>query len=221
MTIVDNQKMDLKSEKGILGVILASATLTVMAGALIAPVIRAMIDPLEAPIALIGLVITTHGLFAVIFSPVMGYLIDRVGRKPIYAFGLFIYGLGGGSGFFISSFLLMLVSRAFLGIGVAAVVINHQPSEHANESVNASEHKSTKHEKPVGFGTKIVAFTSDKYKEKVDEKIAEKIAEKTDRAKIAIAIANATSVDQTEIKIGARVIAKINGSEINVTDVTP
>jgi MFS family permease len=111
----------MKSEKGMLGVILASATLTVMAGALIAPVIRAMIDPLGAP-ALIGLVITTHGLFAVIFSPVMGYLIDRVGRKPIYAFGLFIYGLGGGSGFFISSFLLMLVSRAFLGIGVAALV---------------------------------------------------------------------------------------------------
>ncbi len=122
MTIVENQKMGLKSEKGILGVILASATLTVMAGALIAPVVRAMIDPLEAPIALIGLVITTHGLFAVIFSPIMGYLIDRVGRKPIYAFGLFIYGLGGGSGFFISSFLLMLVSRAFLGIGVAALV---------------------------------------------------------------------------------------------------
>ena len=114
-----------------------------------------------------------------------------------------------------------IIALIALGIGVAAVVINHQPSEHANESVNASEHKSTKHEKPVGFGTKIVAFTSDKYKEKVDEKIAEKIAEKTDRAKIAIAIANATSVDQTEIKIGARVIAKINGSEINVTDVTP
>jgi MFS family permease len=114
--------MSQKSEKGILGVILASATLTVMAGALIAPVIRAMIDPLGAPVALIGLVITTHGLFAVIFSPVMGYLIDRIGRKPIYAFGLFIYGLGGGSGFFISSFLLMLVSRAFLGIGVAALV---------------------------------------------------------------------------------------------------
>ena len=112
----------MKSEKGMLGVILASATLTVMAGALIAPVVRAMIDPLGAPIALIGLVITTHGLFAVIFSPVMGYLIDRVGRKPIYAFGLLIYGLGGGSGFFISSFLLMLVSRAFLGIGVAALV---------------------------------------------------------------------------------------------------
>ena len=114
--------MSMKSEKGMLGVILASATLTVMAGALIAPVVRAMIDPLGAPIALIGLVITTHGLFAVIFSPVMGYLIDRVGRKPIYAFGLLIYGLGGGSGFFISSFLLMLVSRAFLGIGVAALV---------------------------------------------------------------------------------------------------
>jgi len=114
--------VSIKSEKGILGVILASATLTVMAGALIAPIVRAMIDPLGAPVALIGLVITTHGLFAVIFSPVMGYLIDRVGRKPIYAFGLLIYGLGGGSGFFISSFSLMLVSRAFLGIGVAALV---------------------------------------------------------------------------------------------------
>ncbi|MFX1465653.1 MAG: MFS transporter [Promethearchaeota archaeon] len=114
--------MSQKSEKGILGVILASATLTVMAGAIIAPVIQAMIEPLGAPIALIGLVITTHGLFAVIFSPVMGYLIDHVGRKPIYALGLLIYGLGGGSGFFISSFLLMLVSRALLGIGVAALV---------------------------------------------------------------------------------------------------
>ncbi len=114
--------MSMKSEKGIIGVILASSTLTVMAGSLIAPVIQAMIEPLGAQRSLIGLVITTHGLFAVIFSPLMGYLIDRIGRKPIYVFGLIIYGVGGGSGFFISSFLLMLVSRAFLGIGVAAMV---------------------------------------------------------------------------------------------------
>jgi ACDE family multidrug resistance protein len=121
LTLPENEKTDIKSEKAILGVVLASATLTVMAGSLIAPVVRAMIDPLGAPIALIGLVITTHGLFALIFSPVMGYLIDRIGRRPIYVLGLLIYGIGGGSGFFISSFLLMLVSRAFLGVGVAAL----------------------------------------------------------------------------------------------------
>jgi hypothetical protein len=62
LTLPENEKLVMKPEKAILGIVLASATLTVMAGAIIAPVIRAMIEPLGAPIAGILLLILLYPL---------------------------------------------------------------------------------------------------------------------------------------------------------------
>ncbi len=104
-----------------LAVILASATLTIMAGSVIAPVLNTMREGLGAAPSSVGIIITTHGLFMAIFSPIMGSLIDRVGARGPYVTSLFAYGLAGGSGLFIGSFWLLLVSRAFLGIALAGV----------------------------------------------------------------------------------------------------
>ncbi|MFC1869224.1 MFS transporter [Thermodesulfobacteriota bacterium] len=101
-------------------IILFSATLAVMGGAMISPVLNLMRDGLSVDPASVGLIVTTHGLFIAIFSPLMGSLIDKIGPKKPYAFGLILYGLGGGSGLIIESFWVLLISRAILGIGVAA-----------------------------------------------------------------------------------------------------
>ncbi len=103
-----------------LWVILASATLTIMAGSIIAPVLNLMRQGLGIDPSSVGLIITTHGLFIAIFSPLMGSLIDRFGAKRPCALGLVLYGLAGGSGLLINSYWVLLVSRALLGIGVAA-----------------------------------------------------------------------------------------------------
>ena len=109
------------SQKLSLSIIFASATLTIMAGSIIAPVLNLMRDGLGVAPSYVGLIITTHGLFMALVSPLMGSIIDRKGvRRPFIA-ALLLYGLAGGSGLLIDSFWVFLVSRAFLGIGLAGV----------------------------------------------------------------------------------------------------
>lgn len=111
----------MRSSRPALAVILASATLTIMAGSVIAPVLNVMREGLGVAPSSVGIIITTHGLFMALFSPAMGSLIDRNGAKSTYVISLFAYGLAGGSGLLIQSFWVLLVSRAFLGIALAGV----------------------------------------------------------------------------------------------------
>jgi MFS transporter, ACDE family, multidrug resistance protein len=104
-----------------LGVILTSATLTIMAGSIIAPVLNVMRDGLGVAPSSVGLIITTHGLLMALFSPLMGSLIDRKGVRRPFIISLIAYGLAGGSGLLINSYWVLLVSRACLGIALAGV----------------------------------------------------------------------------------------------------
>lgn len=110
------------SNRKALFAILTAATLTVMAGSIISPVIALMQGNLHgADENNIRFVITTHALFIAIFSPVFGSLIDKIGAKKPFIFGLILYGAAGTSGFFISDISTMIISRAFLGIAVAGI----------------------------------------------------------------------------------------------------
>jgi len=105
-----------------LWVILASATLTVMAGATLGPVVNLVREGLGIDPASVGFIVTTHALFVALFSPLAGSIIDRIGTKKPFMFGLVLYGLSGGSGLFIDSYWPLIVSRALLGIAVAATM---------------------------------------------------------------------------------------------------
>jgi ACDE family multidrug resistance protein len=109
------------SKKLSLSIIFASATLTIMAGSIIAPVLNLMRDGLGIAPSYVGLTITTHGLFMALFSPLMGSIIDHKGVRRTYIATLFLYGIAGGSGLLIDSFWVLIASRAFLGIGLAGV----------------------------------------------------------------------------------------------------
>src|SRR4030042_4851379 len=104
-----------------LGTILASATLTVMAGSIIAPVLNPMIAELGVPASATRLIITTHGIVIAILSPIVGIIIDKIViRKPFIAV-LLLYAVAGGAGFFISDYWLLISSRILFGAGVAAI----------------------------------------------------------------------------------------------------
>jgi len=109
------------SKKLALAVILASSTLTVMAGSIIVPVLNLMREGLGVAPSSIGVIITTHGLFMALFSPMMGVIIDRKGVRRLYISALFAYGIAGGSGLLINSYWILLASRACLGIALAGV----------------------------------------------------------------------------------------------------
>lgn len=110
-----------KPGKTSLWVILASATLTVMAGSIISPVLGQMGEGLGVDPGAARLLITTHGIMIAICSPAIGLLIDRIGARKPLILGLILYGLAGGSGLIINNYYLLIFSRVLLGIGVATI----------------------------------------------------------------------------------------------------
>jgi len=110
-----------KPGKASLWVILASATLTVMAGSVISPVLNLMTEGLGVGAGSARIIITTHGIMIAICSPGIGLLIDRIGVRRPFILGLILYGLAGGSGLIIDDYWLLITSRILLGISVAAI----------------------------------------------------------------------------------------------------
>ncbi|KOP26892.1 MFS transporter [Hapalosiphon sp. MRB220] len=105
--------------------LLLISTLTVMAGATIAPSLPAMREYFRAvPNAdyLVRLALTLPALFIALGAPFIGIAIDRLGRKPLLLFSLVLYGIAGSSGFLLSNLESILLGRAFLGISVAGVM---------------------------------------------------------------------------------------------------
>lgn len=97
--------------------------MTVLAGAIIAPSLPGMNRHFggNAEVA-VQLVLTMPALMITLFSPAMGYLADRFGRRNLLLLALLVYGLAGLSGFLIDRVDLLILSRAVLGIAVAGVI---------------------------------------------------------------------------------------------------
>ena len=105
--------------------ILLGSTMTVLAGALLAPALPDMAEAFrDVPNAefLVRLTLTMPALFIAIGAPFAGILLDRIGRKPVIAASLVLYGISGTSGFFADSLLVILIGRAFLGLSVAGLM---------------------------------------------------------------------------------------------------
>ena len=105
--------------------LLLVSTLTVMAGATIAPALPAMRQHF-AEVAnadyWVRLILTAPALFIAIGAPIAGTIIDRFGRKGLLGAAVFLYGLAGSSGFLLNEIGLMLLGRVLLGLSVAGIM---------------------------------------------------------------------------------------------------
>jgi MFS family permease len=105
--------------------LLLTSTLTVMAAATISPALPAIAahfgDGTRVEF-LTRLVLTLPALFIVLAAPLAGWACDRIGRKPVLLTGLLLYVLAGSSGLLVQSLEGLLVGRAGLGVGVAALM---------------------------------------------------------------------------------------------------
>lgn len=105
------------------GTLLLASMLTIMAGATISPALPAIQREFaNAPNAgvLVGLVLTMHGLFIAVGSPIIGALADRYGRRWLLLVSTVVYALAGGSGFVLDSLIAILAGRAVLGLRLQA-----------------------------------------------------------------------------------------------------
>ncbi len=68
------------------------------------------------------LMLTLPSVIVALFAPFAGHIVDRFGRlKPLYT-GIFLFVLGGSSGFYLHDFYAILVGRAVLGFAVALIM---------------------------------------------------------------------------------------------------
>lgn len=105
--------------------LLVTSTLTVMAGATVAPSIPGMGEAFaDVPNSdlLVRLVLTVPALFIVLGAPLAGAFVDRFGRKPLLVFSVILYGLAGGSGYLAPTLPTILIGRALLGLAVAGLM---------------------------------------------------------------------------------------------------
>jgi MFS family permease len=65
------------------------------------------------------MVLTLPALIVVLSGPLMGYLADRFGRKPLLIGSLILGGLSGSAAAVMPSLGLILVTRALVGLGIA------------------------------------------------------------------------------------------------------
>lgn len=105
--------------------LLFASSLTIMAGAIIAPAlpgIRAAFSQTANAALLTRLLLTTPALAIALSAPLAGGLIDRVGRRPVLLAGLLAYAAAGSSGLYLPSLPLLLAGRLVLGLAVAATM---------------------------------------------------------------------------------------------------
>ena len=107
------------------GTLLYASSLTVMSGATIAPslpLIEETFHDVPHLSILVPLVLTTPSLFIAVGSWIAGLGVDRWGRKPFLTLGAAVYALAGTAGLWLADLHLLLLSRAVLGLAVAAVM---------------------------------------------------------------------------------------------------
>lgn len=101
------------------------STMTVMAGAIVAPALPQIKQTfIHTPFIdlLAKSVLTLPALFIALFGPVVGYILDRYGRKKMLFYALVLYAIAGTSGLFLDDLYSILVGRAFLGIAVSGIM---------------------------------------------------------------------------------------------------
>lgn len=114
-----------KTNKKLQTALLLIATLGIMSGITIVsslPLISHTFSDIPNIEFLSKLMLTIPSIVIALFSPFAGHIVDKFGRlKPLYI-GIFLFIIGGSSGFYLHDFYVILVGRAILGLGVSLIM---------------------------------------------------------------------------------------------------
>ena len=103
--------------------ILATGALITMTGGVVAPVLPQVITSLNFDRAWATHLVSVHSLTIALFSPLLGFVADKLSPKRVLIPALVLYGVFGMIPLLTSNFWVMLSSRALLGAtagGIAA-----------------------------------------------------------------------------------------------------
>lgn len=106
-------------------VLLAAASMPVMAATLLTPVLPQMLEHFAGTpgsAVLVPLLITAPALMIAVFAPFAGQIVDRVGRKWLLVIGLVAYAALGVIPAFVDGLGAILASRLALGVCESAIM---------------------------------------------------------------------------------------------------
>lgn len=66
--------------------------------------------------------VSAPGLTIAIFAPIMGLLVDKIGRRPLMVWATLFYGVSGVIPFFLDDIYHIIASRLALGVAEAAIL---------------------------------------------------------------------------------------------------
>ncbi len=69
------------------------------------------------------LMITMPSIVIALLAPFLGHIIHRIGKKISAVFALILFALAGSAGLYLNSIETILISRAFLGLAIASLMI--------------------------------------------------------------------------------------------------
>jgi len=115
--------MNQKTNKNLKVTILSLSLLTVMAGAAVAPALNVIKEYFtDVDQTLVQMIISIPALFIALTSFIFPKLSQRFKAKELVLVGLFMYVIGGCLAGAFSNIYLVLVFRAFVGIGVGIIM---------------------------------------------------------------------------------------------------
>jgi len=71
---------------------------------------------------LVSMIVTLPALFVVVGGPVIGFMTDRFGRKPVLVGSLLLGGLAGSGAFLLTDILAILFTRVLVGFSIAGTM---------------------------------------------------------------------------------------------------
>ncbi|TFG09921.1 MFS transporter [Candidatus Thorarchaeota archaeon] len=104
-------------------IILASTLLAPLGVPFLSPTLPVLRDVFLVSEAETSLLISAYFVVGIAFSPFIGMVVDRLGRRPVLGGSLLIFGLSGGMLFFAPSFLFILGVRVIQGTAAAGLFI--------------------------------------------------------------------------------------------------
>lgn len=110
----------------LLPVLLACASLTVMAGATIAPGLPGLVEHFAGyPDAdyLSRFILTAPGLAIACSAALAGWAADKLGRRVLLQAGVALYIVFGSAGLWLDDLILLLISRLILGVAVSMIMV--------------------------------------------------------------------------------------------------
>lgn len=102
---------------------------------------------------LVPMVLTLPSVCIALLSGLAGIMVDRLGRKTVLVFGLFLYGVAGVAPFFLTSLPAILASRIFVGIAEACAMI-------AATTLIGDEYEGEERERMLAYQIAVAALSA-------------------------------------------------------------